>query len=128
MEERFLRTGSVEPRAERRQVPRLARFLGAGLLRLVVWTAIAAGIAGGGGLAYGLLSGADDLWRSFTLGLYFGGAAMVILGLLSAGRPIEYRGPLGESLGRGGGAGTGVVVLVGVVIILLGTAVEIARG
>jgi hypothetical protein len=124
MEKRFMTAGTVERRAERRAVPRVVRFLGTGLLRLFAYMAVAVALAGGAGLAWGLISGSDDLVRSFTLGLYFGGAAMIGLGLLSAGRPIEYRGKLGESLGPGGGAGTGVIVLVGVIVVLLGVAVE----
>ena len=124
MEERFMRTGAVEPRAERREVPGVVRFLGAGLLRLFAYTAVAVALAGGAGVAWGLVSGSDDLVRSFTLGLYVGGAAMVALGLLSAGRPIEYRGEYGESLGPGGGSGTGAIVVVGVIVVLLGVAFE----
>ena len=127
MEERFLRAGAVEPLVARRRLPRFVRYIGAGLLRLLAWTAIAAGIAGGAGVAYGALSGSADLWRSVALGLYVGGAAMVTLGLLTGGRPMHYRGELGESLGRGGGGGVGAVVLVGVLVVLLGVAVDVLR-
>ncbi len=121
-------SGAVEPRAERREVPGVARFLGAGVLRLLGDTAVAVGLAGGAGLAWGLISDSGDFVRSFTIGLYVGGAAMVGLGLLSGGRPMEYRGDYGESLGRGGGSGTGAIVLVGVIVVLVGVAVEVVDG
>jgi hypothetical protein len=124
MEERFMRTGAVEPRAERREVPGVVRFLGAGVLRLLAYVGVAVALAGGAGLAWGLISGSDDLVRSFTLGLYVGGASMVGLGLVSSGRPIEYRGDYGERLGPGGGSGTGAIVLVGVIVVVVGVAVE----
>ena len=124
MQERFATAGAVEPRAERRGIPGFVRFLGAGLLRLLAYIAVAVALAGGAGLAWGLIGGSDDLVRSFVLGLYVGGVAMVVLGLLSAGRPIEYRGDLGESLGPGGGAGMGAIVLVGVILLLLGAGVD----
>jgi hypothetical protein len=127
MQERFLADGAAEPRAERSAVRRFVRYVGGGLLRLLAYTAVAVALAGGAGLAWGLLSGSDDLLRSFMLGLYVGGAAMVILGLLAAGRPVHYRGPLGESLGSGGGPGTGAIALVGVIVVLIGVAVEAVR-
>ena len=127
MQERFMTPGAVEPRAERRAAPRVVRFLGAGLLRLLAYTAVAVALAGGAGLAWGLISGSDDLLRSFMLGLYVGGAAMLILGLLTAGRPVHYRGALGESLGSGGGPGTGAIALVGVIVVLIGVAVDAVR-
>ncbi len=127
MEERFLRSGAVEPRAERRRLPGFVRFVGAGLLRLFAWTTVAVAITGGAGLAWGALRDSDDLLRSFTLGLYVGGAAMVGLALLSGGRDIEYRGDLGEKLGPGGGGGVGAVALVGVLVILVGVAIEVVR-
>ena len=127
MEERFSTAGAVEPRTQRRGVPRFVRFLGAGLLRLLAYTAVAVALAGGAGIAWGLISGSDDLVRSFVLGLFVGGVAMIGLGFLSAGRPIEYRGVLGESLGPRGGAGTGAIVLVGAIVLLIGIAVDAVR-
>jgi hypothetical protein len=124
MEERFLAAGAVEPRTERREIPGFVRFLGAGLLRLLTYTVVAVALAGAAGIAWGLISGSDDLVRSFVLGLYVGGVAMIGIVFLSAGRPIEYRDKLGESLGFGGGAGTGVIVLVGAIVVLIGVALE----
>ena len=127
MEERFLGAGAVEPDAERRQVPGFVRFLAAGILRLGVYTAIAAAIAGGGGLVWGALRGSDDLLHSFVIGLWVGGAAMVGIAALTGGRDIQYRGELGEDLGKGGGAGMGAIVVVGIVLIAIGIGIDVLQ-
>lgn len=98
MEDRFLREGAIEPRAERRKVPGFIRFLAAGIRRLVTYIVIAGAIAGGLGLVWGLISGSDDLLHSFVLGLWFGGAAMFGVGVLTgAGTPDTSAGSVRTS-------------------------------
>jgi hypothetical protein len=83
MEERFLRTGAIEPPA-RRGLPRFARMLLAGLARFAALVTVAAGISVGAAVLIGW--GRDsDLWRSATLGLYLGGALLIVVPLLGAG-------------------------------------------
>ena len=84
MEERFLRTGSIEPRVERRALPPAARFIAAGIGRFVGMVAAAAGVAVGVALLVGWWRDADPL-RAATVGLYVGGAVLVFVPLLSAG-------------------------------------------
>ena len=127
MEERFLREGAVEPRAERLRVPGFVRFLAAGILRLGVYTAIAAAITGGLGLVWGALRGSDDLLHSFVLGLWVGGAAMVVVAGLSGGREIQYRGELGEDLGKGGGAGMVAILVAGIILIAIGIGIDVLQ-
>jgi hypothetical protein len=129
MEERFLREGALEPRAKRRRVPGggFIRFLAAGIGRLVIYTVIAGVIAGGLGLVWGLLRGSDDLLHSFVLGLWFGGAAMVAIAALTGGRVIQYRDQLGNDLGKGGGAGMGAILAVGLILIGLGIGIDVLQ-
>jgi hypothetical protein len=127
MEERFLGTGAVEPHAERRRVPEFVRFIAAGILRLAVYTAIAAAIAGGGGLVWGALRGSDDLLHSFVVGLWVGGTAMVVVAALTGGREIQYRGDLGEDLGKGGGAGMVAILVVGIILIGIGIGIDVLQ-
>jgi hypothetical protein len=127
LEERFLGAGAVEPRADRRRVPGFVRLLAAGILRLVVYTAIAAAIAGVGGLVWGALRGSDDLLHSFVVGLWVGGAAMVGIAALTGGRDVQYRGELGEDLGKGGGAGMVAILVVGIILIATGIGIDVLQ-
>jgi hypothetical protein len=125
MEDRFLREGAIEPRAERRRVPGVIRVLAAGIRRLVIYTVIAGAIAGGLGLVWGLLRGSDDLLHSFVLGLWIGGAAMFAIAALTGGRDIQYRGELGEDLGKGGGPEMAAILAVGLVLIGIGIGIDV---
>jgi hypothetical protein len=127
MEERFLREGAIEPPAGRRRMPAFLRFLWAGLVRLVVYTAVATAIAGGLGVVWGLLRGSDDLLHSFVLGLWIGGAAMVTIAALTGGRDIRYRGDLGEDLGKGGGAEMGAILAVGFILFGIGIGIDVLQ-
>lgn len=126
MEDRFLREGAIEPRAERRQVPGFIR-LAAGIRRLVIYTVIAGAITGGLGLVWGLLRGSDDLMHSFVLGLWIGGAAMFAIAALTGGRDIQYRGELGEDLGEGGGTEMGAILAVGLILIGIGIGIDVLQ-
>ena len=125
MEDRFLREGAIEPRAEPRKVPGFIRFLAAGIRRLVTYTVIAGVIAGGIGLVWGLLRGSDDLLHSFVLGLWLGGAAMFAVGVLTGGRDTRYVGRLGEDLGEGGGSEMRVALVVGLILIGIGIGIDV---
>ena len=127
MEDRFLRDGPIEPRAERRKVPGFVRFLAAGIRRLVTYTVIAGAITGGIGLVWGLIRGSDDLLHSFVLGLWLGGAAMFGVGVLTGGRDIRYVGDLGEDLGEGGGSEMGAVLAVGLILIGIGIGIDVLQ-
>lgn len=125
MEDRFLREGAIEPRAERREVPGFIRFLAAGIRRLVTYTVIAGAITGGLGLVWGLIRGSDDLLHSFVLGLWLGGAAMFGIAALTGGRDIRYVGELGEDLGEGGGSEMGAILAVGLILIGIGIGIDV---
>jgi hypothetical protein len=129
MEERFLGEGAIEPRAQRRREPGggFIRFLAAGMRRLVIWTVISGAIAGGIGLVWGLVRGSEDLLHSFVLGLWLGGAAMVAIAALTGGREIRYRGQLGEDLGKGGGAGMGAILAVGLILVGIGIGIDLLQ-
>ena len=127
MEDRFLREGAIEPRAERREVPGFIRFLAAGIRRLVTYTVIAGAITGGLGLVWGLIRGSDDLLHSFVLGLWLGGAAMFGVAALTAGRDIRYVGDLGEDLGEGGGSEMGAILAVGLILIGIGVGIDVLQ-
>ena len=125
MEDRFLREGAIEARAERRKVPASIRFLAAGIGRLVAYTVIAGAITGGIGLVWGLIRGSDDLLYSFVLGLWLGGAAMFAVGVLTGGRDTRYVGRLGEDLGEGGGSEMRAVLAVGLILIGIGIGIDV---
>jgi hypothetical protein len=127
MEDRFLREGAIEPRADRRKVPGFIRFLAAGIRRLVTYTVIAGAIAGGLGLAWGLIRGSDDLLHSFVLGLWLGGAAMFGIAVLTGGRDIRYVGDLGEDLGEGGGSEMSGILAVGMILIGIGIGIDVLQ-
>lgn len=127
MEDRFLREGAIEPRPQRRRLPVFVGVIAAGLMRLATYTAIAAAIAGGLGVVWGLLRGSDDLLHSFVLGLWIGGAAMVTIAALTGGRDIQYRGELGEDLGKGGGAEMGAILAVGLILIGIGIGIDVLQ-
>ena len=127
MEDRFLREGAIEPRAERREVPGFIRLLAAGIRRLVTYTVIAGAITGGLGLVWGLIRGSDDLLHSFVLGLWLGGAAMFGIAALTGGRDIRYRGELGEDLGEGGGSEMGAILAVGLILIGIGIGIDVLQ-
>ena len=129
MEDRFLREGAIEPRAERRRIPGAGfiRFLAVGIRRLVAYTVIAGAIAGGLGLIWGLLRGSEDLLHSFVLGLWLGGAAMIAIAALTGGREIQYRGELGEDLGKGGGSEMGGILAVGLILIGIGIGIDVLQ-
>jgi hypothetical protein len=123
LEERFLRTGAVEPERHRRgAVPSFVRLVVAGLARFAVMVAVAAAVAGGVGLLFGHLRGGDPE-RWLTLGLYLGGALLIVGALITGGRERRYVGDLGEDLGSSG-AGAPAFVAVGVALICLGIAAE----
>jgi hypothetical protein len=126
MEDRFLREGPVEPPTEGR-IGGFMRFLAAGFARLVAYAVIAGVIAGGGGLVWGALRGSDDLLHSFVLGLWFGGTAMVVIAVLTGGRTIQYRGRLGEDLGRGGGSEMGAILVVGIILVGIGIGIDVLQ-
>ena len=127
MEDRFLREGAIEPRAERREVPGFIRLLAAGIRRLVIYTVIAGAITGGLGLVWGLIRGSDDLLHSFVLGLWLGGAAMFGIAALTGGRDIRYVGELGEDLGEGGGSEMGAILAVGLILIGIGIGIDVLQ-
>jgi hypothetical protein len=127
MEDRFLRDGAIEPRAERRNVPGFIPFLAAGIGRLVAYTVIAGAIAGGLGLVWGLIRGSDDLLHSFVLGLWLGGAAMVGIAVLTGGRDIRYVDKLGEDLGEGGGSEMGAILAVGLILFGIGIGIDVLQ-
>jgi hypothetical protein len=127
MEDRFLRDEANEPRADRREVPSFIRLLAAGIGRLVAYTLIAGAIAGGLGLVWGLIRGSDDLLHSFVLGLWFGGAAMVGIAVLTGGRDIRYVGRLGEDLGEGGGSEMGAILAVGLILFGIGIGIDVLQ-
>ena len=83
MEERFLRTGAVEP-AVRRGLPRFGGMVLTGLARFAGLVTVAAGISVGVALLIAWWRG-SDLLRSATLGLYLGGALLIVVPLLGAG-------------------------------------------
>lgn len=77
MEERFLRSGAVQPEDEpRRRHPR-TEFLLTDLKRFAIFTVGAGALAAGLGLLAGWLTD-GDLLRYTTLGLYAGGALLVL--------------------------------------------------
>jgi hypothetical protein len=131
MEERFLRTGAVQPARERRAEPTLARVIGRGLLRFLAIVVVAVGVSVGAALLIGHWRG-SDLSRAVTLGLYLGGACLIAVPLLSAGgRPLGSGGtyeymeiPTDPSLRRAWQAQLVVYVAVGLVLIGLGVLVE----
>ena len=127
MEDRFLREGAIERRAERREVPGFIRLLAAGIRRLVTYTVIAGAITGGLGLVWGLVRGSDDLLHSFVLGLWLGGAAMFGIAALTGGRDIRYVGELGEDLGEGGGSEMGAILAVGLILIGIGIGIDVLQ-
>jgi hypothetical protein len=127
MEDRFLREGAIEPRAERREAPGFIRLLAAGIRRLVIYTVIAGAITGGLGLVWGLIRGSDDLLHSFVLGLWLGGAAMFGIAALTGGRDIRYVGELGEDLGEGGGSEMGAILAVGLILIGIGIGIDVLQ-
>jgi hypothetical protein len=124
MEERFLHGAPVQPEAKRREWPFL-RMVGLGLARLAGLIAAAAAIAAAVGLVVGWLRG-DDLWTAVTYAFYIGGVVLVAFAALSGGREVQWRGELGEDLGRGGGTlnQSAVMIFVGLALIALGVLVE----
>src|SRR5688572_24844638 len=100
MEERFLRTGAVQPETGRPERPFL-RMVVAGLLRLAVYLAIAIALVGGLGLLIGWWRG-GDMTRTVSYTYYISGVAIIGWAMLTGGRRVHYRGELGEDLGPGG--------------------------
>ena len=130
MEERFLRTGAVEPRAKERRLPPVARFLAAGITRFVGMVAGAAGVAVGIALIIGWWRD-SDLLRAATVGLYVGGAVLVFVPLLSAGGQRFdageyeiYEVDTDPETRRLRQSGAWAYVVVGVVLIGLGVLLE----
>lgn len=132
MEQRFLRTGAVSP-PERRRIPAFVRFVAAGLGRLTLLVAAAAGISAGAGLLIGWWKGAD-LAHAANLGLYLGGATLVGVTLLTAGgqsfssgeyeiREVETN----PELRRYHQSKVGVYLVVGVLLLVLGGVFETLR-
>ena len=124
MEERFLRSGAVQPEAARREHPFL-RMVAAGLLRLGAYLAIAAALAGGLGLLIGWWRG-GDMTKAVAYTYYISGVAIIVWAMLSGGRRIQYRGELGEDLGPGGGTmnESALLLVVAVVLLACGAVVE----
>jgi hypothetical protein len=92
MEQRFLRGGAVTPERARRSVSPTAAMIVRGLARFAAFVATAVAVSVGVALLIGWLTG-SNLWRSALLGLYFGGAVLIIFPLLSwGGRPVSVGG------------------------------------
>jgi hypothetical protein len=124
MEERFLASGSVQPDADRREHTFL-RLLGAGLLRLAAYLAVAVAVAGGLGLLIGWLRG-GDLAKSVSYTYYLSGVAVIIWAMATGGRQVQWRGEHGEDLGSGGGTinESALLLVVAVVLLVCGGVVE----
>ena len=125
MEERFLRTGAVQPARERRAHPFL-RMVAKGLVRLALLLAAAAAITAALGLLIGWLRG-DDLSKALAYAFYIGGILVFLLALFTGGRRVRHRGDLGEDLGEGG-SGTinegALMIFVAFFLLALGVLVE----
>ena len=89
MEERFLRTGAIEPARRERETSLhpVVRMLLVGVARFAAFAAGAAAIAVGVALLIGTLVGAAHE-RSVPLGLYCGGALLVFSAALTSGTGI----------------------------------------
>jgi hypothetical protein len=124
MEERFLRTGAVQPEAERRKHPFL-RMIAAGLLRLAAYLAVAISLAGGLGLVIGWWRG-GDMTKAVAYTYYISGVAIIVWALLTGGRRVRYVGELGEDLGPGDGTinESALLLVVAVVLLICGAVVE----
>lgn len=127
MEERFMRSGAVEPTPDRREVHPTASMLLAGIRRFLLLTAGVAAVAAGLGVLVGYLRG-GDLGRYVTLALYVGGGILVAFGAFTfSSEPRQWVGEWGEDLGTGSDAGeAGAFVAVGVALIGIGLALDTA--
>jgi hypothetical protein len=124
MEERFLRTGAVQPETDRREHPFL-RMVVRGLLRLAVYLLVAISAVGGLGLLIGWWRD-GDMTKNVSYTYYISGVAIIIWALVTGGRQTKWRGELGEDLGPGGGTvnEAALLVLVALVLLVCGAVVE----
>ena len=135
MEERFLRSGAVQPEREARELPTAATVIGRGIVRFLAIAAIAVVVSVGLALLIGHWRGSDP-WRAATLGLYIGGACLIAVPLLSAGgRPLGAGGsyeyveiPTDPALRRAYQSQLVVYVVVGLTLVGLGVLMEIVPG
>ena len=124
MEERFLGTGAVQPDAEHREPPELLTRIAKGLVRFTAFALAAAAIAGGAGALWAALSG-NDVARGISVGLYVGGALLVLLAVFSfSNAPRQWSDQYGSNLGATGGGDLGAYLSIGLALILLGLAVD----
>jgi len=126
MAERFLQPrGAVHPPAKRK-VP-YPRWIVAGLARLFVWVFVASAVSVGIALLIGHFRGSDPS-RSVPVGLYIGGAALMVVslgGMGAFGSGNLYRmgyaaGASSDQTMRQLHASRGAYVLVGLLVIGLG--------
>ena len=132
MEERFLGRGGVEP--ERSGLNPTVRMLLVGIARFIAYVAVAAAVSVGIAVALAALRG-GDLWRAATLGLYVGGALLVVLPLFSwSGRTGSIGGydvyeiPVDATARRHWQSQLVAYLAIGLAVIGLGILLEVVRG
>jgi hypothetical protein len=124
MEERFLRTGAVQPETDRRERP-FPRMVVRGLVRLAVYLVVAISAAGGLGVLVAWWRG-GDMTKTVSFTYYLSGVALLIWALATGGRQTQWRGEFGEDLGPGGATvnEAALQVFVALVLLVCGAVVE----
>jgi hypothetical protein len=124
MEERFLDREPVHPERQRRQVPPFLAMVGRGIVRFLVFVAVAAGIVVGIGAGAGAMRG-GDIMRSIVLALYIGGAGLAAFAVFTfTNQPRHWVGEYGEDLGTSGGGDLPAFIAVGVTLVGLGVLLD----